>query len=168
MHDPEIVGLYDRLARLQDVLDGLVDGDATAPLHHRAEVRAFEVLHHEVRRAAVEHARVHHARDVLARDTRRGLALTEEAIDGAGHLARDRQEELERHALIELRVPRGDDDPHPAGAEHALDFELTGEDLAGLHRRGRRTARHSKGGGADRRRRRHRGIDAREEERTAR
>ena len=92
-------------------------------------------------RAAVEHARVHDAGDVLARDARRRLALAEEARDRAGHLARDGQQELERDALIELRVARRDDDPHAAGAEHALDLELAGEDLARLHRRRARARR---------------------------
>ena len=118
-------------------------GDAPALLHDGAEVGALEVLHHEVRRAAVEHAGVHHARDVLARDARRGLALAKEARDRPGHLARDGEQELERHALIELRVSRRDDDAHAAGAEDALDLELAGEDLAGLHRR-RRSGRQSR------------------------
>ena len=113
MDDPERVRLGDRLARLEHVLDRLVGGHAAAPLHHRAEIVALEVLHHDVRRAAVEHADVHHAGDVLARDPRGRLALAEEARDRARDLARDREQELERDALLELRVARRDDDPMP-------------------------------------------------------
>ena len=54
------------------------------------------------------------------------------------HLARVGEQELDRDALVELRVTRRDDDAHAARAEHALDLVLAGEDLPGLHGRRRR------------------------------
>ena len=48
----------------------------------------------------------------------------------SGLLERLGQEELERDLLVELHVMRGDDDPHPADAEHALDAVLAVDDLA--------------------------------------
>ena len=48
----------------------------------------------------------------------------------ASSFHRGGQYELDRDLLIELDVRRGDDDPHAAHAEHALDAVLAGEDVA--------------------------------------
>jgi hypothetical protein len=90
----------------------------------------LEVLHDHVRRAVLERAHVDHARDVLALDLHRRPRLAREAGDRLGVAERLGQEELERDLLVELDVVRGDDDPHPADAEDALDAVLAGEDVA--------------------------------------
>ena len=41
----------------------------------------------------------------------------------------DGQDELERDALVELQVARGDDDAHAAHPEHPLDPVLAGKDV---------------------------------------
>ena len=67
------------------------------------------------------------------------------------------QQELERDALLELRVARRDDDAHAARAEHPLDLELAGEDLARLHWRRAGACRAVEARRAYRRGRPHRG-----------
>ena len=67
---------------------------------------------------------------MLALDLDRGARLAREARDRLGIAERIGQQELDRHALLELKVRRGDDHAHPALAEHPLDAELSGQDLA--------------------------------------
>ena len=82
-------------------------------------------------RAVLERADVDHARDVLALDAapprapRAGSARRRSACSRSSG-----QQELERDALVELEVPRRDDDAHAALAEHALDAVLAREHLA--------------------------------------
>ena len=70
------------------------------------------------------------ARDVLALDPRGGPGLADEAADRLGVGERLGEQELEGDPLVELDVAGRDDDPHAAGAEHALDAVLAGDDVA--------------------------------------
>ena len=75
-----------------------------------------------------------------SRTAARASRAKRSALPGIGE--RLLQHELQRDALTELGVSRGDDDPHPAGTEHTLDAVLAAEqvtrfDLGGGHYRRR-------------------------------
>ncbi len=99
------------------------------------EVLPLQVLHDHVRRARLELADIRDRRIVLAAKPRGRARLAEKAADErvvreglGGH-------ELQRDRGVEVNVARGDDDPHPAGAEHPLDPVLSGEHLPHPRRR---------------------------------
>ena len=130
VHDPERVRLGQRLARLQHEIDGLLERQRATQPHPLGEVVTLEELHHHVRRAGIERTDVDHPRDVLARDLDGRARLAREALDRLGVAQRLREKELDRHLLVELQMKGGDDDAHPAGAEHALHAVLAGQDVA--------------------------------------
>ncbi len=121
----------ERLADLEQEVDGERHGHPSALVEPPGEVAALQVLDDHVRRAALELPHVDHARDVLALDLHGGARLAQEARDRVGAADGLRQQELERHLFVELKVVRGDDDAHPADAEHALDPVLSRDHVAG-------------------------------------
>ncbi len=133
MDDARGVRLGERLAGLEDVLDGRLRGHRPARAERVGEVAARQVLHHHVRRAGLERPDVGHARHVLALDLHRGARLAQEALGERARLRRLRQQQLDRDPLLQLEVGRGDDDAHPAGADHPLDAVLPGDDLPRSH-----------------------------------
>ena len=83
MDDAELVRLADRLARLEEVVDGLVDRQRAPRAEDLREVAAGEVLHHDVRRAVRERADLEDADDVLALNRCGGAGLADETSGGA-------------------------------------------------------------------------------------
>jgi len=78
---------------------------------------------------------------VLALDLDRGPRLARETFHCLWIGQGVRQQELERYALVQLQMGRGHDHAHPALAEHALDPELSGQNLAFVN-----LVRHSRAG----------------------
>ena len=135
MHDPGGMRLDERLARLEDVLDGVGDGQRALLLAQLREVHALEELEDHERAILGVAADVVDARDMLALETDRGARLAHEALDVALAGQGMRQDELQRDGLVEIDVPCRNDDAHAAGPEHALDTVLAGDDVAGSHGR---------------------------------
>jgi hypothetical protein len=129
VHDAEVVRLGDRLAGLQEQIDGLDARNWTPALEDARQVLALEVLHDD-ERDAVDRPGVVHAGDVLVLDAARGAGFAREPGAALGALGRRRAEELERHELAELAMARRHDDAHPALTEHAGDLVLAGEYVA--------------------------------------
>jgi hypothetical protein len=125
------VRLEDGVARLEEVLHHLADGQRAALARDLAQVLPDEVLHHEERGAGVGGADVQHARHVLAVERGHRLRLAEEALGRAGDGRRLRQEQLDRHRATQAFVLRGEHAPHAARAEHALDAVLASDPLTG-------------------------------------
>ena len=73
---------------------------------------------------------------MLALELHGGARLAQEARDRVLVAERLVAQELDRDELVELDVPRGDDDAHPARAEHALDPVLAGEHVPRANGRG--------------------------------
>jgi hypothetical protein len=145
VHDAEHVGLGDGLARLQDVLHGILDGQRPLVRHDPREVAALQVLHDHVGRARFERPHVDDAGNVLALDLHRGAGLARETGDRLGVLEGIRNQELDGHPLVELQVRGGNHHAHPAHPEDLLDAVLAGQNLPGLdgrrvHRRPSSTA----------------------------
>jgi hypothetical protein len=129
MDDADGVRLGERGAGLDHPRGDLRDGQAAVVAQAIGEIDAVEVLHHEIRLAGLETTDVVHAAHVLALHLRRGAGLALEARDRV--LVALAEEELDRDALVELEVPRGDDDAHSTAPEDALDAILPRERLAG-------------------------------------
>ena len=121
MNDTDCVRARDGLADLEHHSGGLQDRHLPFFPQDPREIAADEVLHHDERRAALGRGRVQHADDVLALDLRDRARLAGEAL-GMHLVARGlRPEHLDRDKLVQALVPRGDDEAHAAGADHALD-----------------------------------------------
>jgi hypothetical protein len=123
------MGLPDRLARLQDVLDGLLDRQRTSAFEDRGQVRSAQVFHHHVRGAALQLAEVEHSRDVLACQPGSRLRFAQESVRRPLTPKRLRAHHLYRHEVTEHEVPGSQYHPHTAGAEHALDPVLRAYDV---------------------------------------
>ena len=108
----------------------VMDGQRPVAPQHLSEVDPRQVLHDDVRRAVLERADVEHLGDVLARQGGSGARLALEAADRGAVRRGLAAHELDGDLLTELHVTRGDDDAHPADAEHPLDLVLRGDDLA--------------------------------------
>jgi hypothetical protein len=128
--DAVLVGLRDRLARLDDVPDRLIDRQPPLLPEELGEIASFQELHHHVRHARIELPHVRHPRDVRALESRRRPTLTEEPLDRLFALERARAQDLQRHPVAELNVLSGEHLSHaalPDREEHAV---LPGEYLA--------------------------------------
>ena len=119
----------ERVAGLEDPAHDARRRLGALALQLASEVAAFQILHDEVGLASVEAAKIEDAAHVLALDLRRRAPLAEEALGAT--LRALAEEKLDRHALVELEVPRRDDDAHASAPEHALDTVFTAEGLAG-------------------------------------
>ncbi len=129
MNDPERVRLGDGFARLQHIVHGLLDGEATAGVELAREVAAGKELHHHEWRAVLQRADVEHPSDVLALDADGGFRFSKEPLDRLPMLAELGHQNLDRDALLELQMHRGHDVPHAALAEHALHPIFVGEQV---------------------------------------
>ena len=134
MNDPVRVRLGDGLARLEDERRRHLDAQGPARRQDLAEVAALEELHHHVRRARIELSDVEHPRDVLALQLHGRPRLANESLRRVAADERVVAHELDRHELIELLVPGGDDDAHPADAEDALHPVLACQQVSRSHR----------------------------------
>ena len=105
-------------------------GSAPLATKPRSEITALQVLHDHVGRAVVQVPDVDDPCAVLALDLDRGARLLLEASHRSGVCQCVRQQELDRHPLVELQVVRGDDDAHAARTEHPVHAVLACEDIA--------------------------------------
>src|SRR5690242_7452332 len=120
MNDLLRMGFRERVDRLEHDFGGLIERERSALVKERGNVAPVEVLHDHVRRACLQRPDVDDARHVLALKLRQRLCLAQEARHGLWTAARLRQEELDGNAILELKVPGSDYDPHPALAENPL------------------------------------------------
>jgi len=130
MHDSERMRFGKAFACFECELGGVSDRERTALFQVRRKVAPVEILHHDERRSRFETAYVDHAGNVIASHLGRGASLSRKTRELIGVLSGPRQEELQRDALLELQVHRGDDDPHAAFAEDSFDAILAGENIA--------------------------------------
>src|SRR4029079_2881113 len=96
MDDAAPVRLADRLAGLEDVVDGLLDRQPTARLQRLREILSREALHDDVRRAVGQCADLEDPNDVLALDGGGGSRLTTKACRGSAAISLVGGEELDR------------------------------------------------------------------------
>ncbi len=128
MHDAELVGHRERLARLNDVVDGFPNLERSLSLRHDLlEVRALQVLHHDVRRSRFEPVHVDDAHHMLPAELNAGARLLDEPIDDIGPSRGSRAKVLDRHPVPEPQVTRGHHDTHGALAHHLFDLILARE-----------------------------------------
>jgi hypothetical protein len=109
MDDAERMRFGDGLACLEQEIDGVGDREWSA-LDDRTEVLTFEELHDDVRRAFRSRADVDDLDRMLAAEARRRARLAHEALDEIFVACEMGREDLDRDALMELRVACGDDD----------------------------------------------------------
>jgi hypothetical protein len=114
VHEPLAVRLGDRFTGLQDVLDGVFDGDDAEPCDFDAEIDAIEQLEHHVRRTGGQRADVEDARDVLALDRHRGLCFPQKTRREIAAVRDLVAKEFDRDRGAECQMGRRDDDAHPA------------------------------------------------------
>ena len=126
----------ERFARLEQVLGGLFQRQRPSLLEDRAQIRAAQILHDDVRRAAFERADVDHAHAVLALDLHRRARLALEARDHVAAGKRLRQEELDRDRLVELKMLRQNHDSGAALTENPIHSELAPDHCSWLNRSG--------------------------------
>ncbi len=132
MHDAERVRVADRLAALEEQIDGLFERETSPRLEDAREVRTRQVLHHHVRRAVGEGPHVEHPGHVLVLHADPGACLARESPHDLLVLQQIWQQELQREELPQLQVPGGHDDAHTAHAEDALDAVLPRHDVPRL------------------------------------
>jgi hypothetical protein len=132
MDEAEPVRLGDGFHPLEHVVDRLCDRQRLALLEEIAEVRPRQVLHHHVRETVFQRADVHHADHVGALEVDRRTGLAEKPAHRLRPDGEVAAQHLDGDLLTELDVAGGEDDPHSAGAEHALDLELAADDVPQL------------------------------------
>lgn len=131
MDDALRVRLGERFGCLQNAIDRERERERPAG-DDRPEVAALEEVHHDVRQPVRRLARVEDADDVLGSELHRDLRLADEALVDLSLLRQVRMEELDRDLAPELDVLRRHDGAHAAFADHALDAEASGDQLAWL------------------------------------
>jgi hypothetical protein len=115
-------GLRSRCAAdLDEQAQPIVDRHAPLGAVH-VDRRAFDVLHHEVRRAVLARAAVEHTRDVRVLELREQAALAAETLQHLRAVEPGAQQ-LERRALFEVAAlaPREVHRAHAAAAQPAFD-----------------------------------------------
>ena len=130
MDDAHRVRLGDALRGLADVVDRHLHRQRVALLELCPEIVADQELHRDVRLAVGEAIDVVDARDVRRPKTGRGLRLLSEARDRGDVLREVGLQDLDRKALLEMKVLRFVDEAHAARAEQSIDAVLPGEGRA--------------------------------------
>ncbi len=134
MHDSRGVRLREGLARLGDPLGRDFDRKGPALDEHVSEVVTLEKLHDHVGDARLEGPDVEDASRVLAPQSDGGAGVAPETLDALLVAERLAANELDRDALIELLVLRGDDDAHAARTDLPLDPVLACYEISLAHR----------------------------------
>ena len=130
MNNSKLVGLRESDASLKDELHRLGDGQWTVLREPVGEIAPFEEFHDDVRRAVFKRADIEDASHVLALDLHRRSGLAHEAPRRDRGPPLLRQEQLDRHELVELHVVGSDNDAHAPYAKDALHAVLAREHLA--------------------------------------
>ena len=129
MNDPGRVGGGEAERRLHQDVGGVGEREPAFAPEPRGERLALEPFEDEVRRAIRELLDVEQLGDVGALEAARRLRFAQEAERALVGL-RARAKELERDLAAEPHVVGGEDDPHPAFAEHAFDAVFAADDHA--------------------------------------
>src|SRR5262249_29476484 len=127
------MGLGNRIARVEDVIDRFGDWKRTPFGHDGRKVLPLEVLHDDVRPAHRGLAHVNHTCDVLAPEPRRRASLLEKPRDDLSIGKRLRPDDLDGDELLELEVRGGEYDPHASLADNPFDAKLVRDDLSRTH-----------------------------------
>ncbi len=104
MQDAETMGLRDRVAGVNHVLDCLLHGHRSAHAQHLVEIPPVEIVRHHERQSRLEPTDVDHPRSVLAPDLRDGPRSPEESRHGLAATSGSGQQISEPDALPELDV----------------------------------------------------------------
>ena len=118
---PARVRFGDGVARLQHVVDGVLDVELRLAGEHLAQILAAQKLHDHVRQTRIEGAHVEDAHDVLALNGRGGAGLTDETRRRLVVVDHARHHQLDGHLLAEVDVPHQQHHPHTAQPQHRFD-----------------------------------------------
>src|SRR5438105_10182532 len=88
MYPADGVGLRNRGARLDNVLDGLADRQWPACLHELLQIASLQGFHNQVRGAILLRSEVHDPADALAAHGNRSLPAPARSRTTNGHAAR--------------------------------------------------------------------------------
>jgi RNA polymerase sigma-70 factor, ECF subfamily len=116
VHDARGMRLGQTRACLQQVVDGVCDRERTDP-KQPTEIDAGQVLHDEIRRADRQPTDVEHPDDMLAGQPCAGSCLPKQA----GRVSSITEEDLQRHATLQLDVLCRENDSHAAASDLVLD-----------------------------------------------
>src|SRR3954452_22172087 len=103
MHDTKRVRLSQRLANLQNIIDGGLDRKRPVTGDEHAQIDALEMLHYQVRAARLELPYIHDLHDVLATQRSKRAALVQEPFDYGSFADERLAQKFDRHRLLELR-----------------------------------------------------------------
>ncbi len=122
MHEPLLVGVFQRIANLRHDRQRL-GGRELPRFHELPEVRAFHVFHEDVVKPA-RLAEVVDIDDVRVVELRQRARLAGKARDEIRRERIDWRQDFQRDESIELNLPRLVNDAHPAAPEQFEDLEL--------------------------------------------
>ena len=131
VHDATRVRFADRIASLNHPVDRVLERARLSIDQSIRQVFTFEELEDKERRAALQTSDVENATDMRALYLEKDAGLSLESSHSLGVRAERRHQELDRYALVEIEMPRLDDEPHSAFADHTLDAILAVQHRAG-------------------------------------
>ncbi len=130
MNDSVRVGVLEGQGRLEDVVDGLAEGEAnTLVVQALGEGTAFHEIHDQVGNTVLL-PDVVDANDSRVVESGRRACLLEEALPGGAEMESAHPNELDRHRPLEVGVVGAVDDAHAAAsqlAEQVIASEGTGD-----------------------------------------
>ena len=124
----------ERLAGLEDVLDGQRGRLRSRLRHHATQIATFQSLHHDERRAVARVANIEDAGHVLASEADGDPSLSREPRYQIRVRNVVRTQKLERHLVAEIDTSRRHDEADVADADDLDDLVLASDDLACLKR----------------------------------
>ncbi len=133
VNDAERMPFGDALGGLDDVVDGLGDGQRPTHLQHLCQVGSAQILAHHIGSARVESAHVRDASDVLSADFDRRARLANEALHELWIGAGIRDQELERDLLAELQVSHQSHHSQARAPWNAFDAVFAGQHFTFTH-----------------------------------
>ena len=119
VHDLALPGMRERAGDLQRVVERVAERQRTVRVHQVADVRAVDVLEHDVADAAV-FADVVHAGDVRMIEPRGRAGLRLKPPLRLRVAGLPERQHLHRHGAVQVGVPRAKHGPHPAAADKLL------------------------------------------------
>ncbi len=135
MHDAEGMRLGHRFDRLKQVVDAISCRQSALLAELGGQIASVQELHHHVRCVSFPIADVEHAHHVLALDSRGRARLTTKPLGRLAPLDELGHQEFQSNALVELEVPRGDDDAHAPATDDSLHAVLARNDVVLFRKR---------------------------------